>query len=54
MCIRDSSKTDSEQLNYNTGTGLYEKLNADGSPMTDADNGQQVGFTNVLSLIHIS
>ena len=31
------SKTDSEQLNYNTGTGLYEKLNADGSPMTDAD-----------------
>ncbi len=34
------SKTDSEQLNYNTGTGLYEKLNADGSPMTDADNGQ--------------
>ena len=30
------SKSDSEQLNYNTGTGLYEKLNADGSPMTDA------------------
>ena len=22
------SKSDSEQLNYNTGTGLYEKLNA--------------------------
>lgn len=44
------SKTDSEQLNYNTGTGLYEKLNADGSPMTDADNGQQVGFTNVFVL----
>ena len=44
------SKSDSEQLNYNTGTGLYEKLNADGSPMTDADNGQQVGFTNVFVL----
>ena len=27
------SKSDSEQLNYNTGTGLYEKLNADGSPV---------------------
>ena len=42
------SPSDSEQLNYNTGTGLYEKLNSDGSPMTDADNGQQVGFTNVF------
>lgn len=28
------SKSDSEQLNYNTGTGLYEKLNADGSEQT--------------------
>lgn len=44
------SKSDSEQLNYNTGTGLYEKLNADGSPMTDADNGQQTAFTNVFVL----
>ena len=44
------SKSDSEQLNYNTGTGLYEKLNADGSPMTDADNGQQAAFTNVFVL----
>ena len=44
------SKTDSEQLNYNTGTGLYEKLNADGSPMTDADSGQQAAFTNVFVL----
>ena len=44
------SSSDSEQLNYNTGTGLYEKLNADGSPMTDADNGQQVAFTNVFVL----
>ena len=25
------SPSDSEQLNYNTGTGLYEKLNSDGS-----------------------
>ena len=44
------SKSDSEQLNFNTGTGLYEKLNADGSPMTDADNGQQAAFTNVFVL----
>ncbi len=44
------SKSDSEQLNYNTGTGLYEKLNADGSPMIDADNGQQAAFTNVFVL----
>ena len=44
------SKSDSEQLNYNTGTGLYEKLNADGSPMADADNGQQAAFTNVFVL----
>ena len=44
------SKSDSEQLNYNTGTGLYEKMNADGSPMTDADNGQQAAFTNVFVL----
>ena len=44
------SKSDSEQLNYNEGTGLYEKLNADGSPMTDAESGQQVAFTNVFVL----
>ena len=44
------SKSDAEQLTYNTGTGLYEKLNADGSPMTDADNGQQAAFTNVFVL----
>lgn len=44
------SATDSEQLNYNTGTGLYEKLNADSSPMTDADNGQRAAFTNVFVL----
>ena len=44
------SPSDSEQLNYNTGTGLYEKLNADGSPMSDADNGQQAAFTNVFVL----
>ncbi len=44
------SPSDSEQLNYNTGTGLYEKLNSDGSPMTDADNGQQAAFTNVFVL----
>ena len=44
------SKSDSERLSYNTGTGLYEKLNADGSAMTDADNGQQAAFTNVFVL----
>ena len=44
------SPDDSEQLNYAADTGLYVKTNADGSPTVDADNGQQVGFTNVLVL----
>ena len=44
------SPDDSEQLTYQAETGLYLKTNADGSPTTDADNGQQVGFTNVFVL----
>lgn len=44
------SPSDSEQLNYAADTGLYVKTNADGSPTVDADNGQQVAFTNVLVL----
>ena len=44
------SADDSEQLVYAADTGLYTKTNADGSPTTDADNGQTVGFTNVLVL----
>ena len=44
------SPDDSEQLNYAADTGLYVKTNADGSPTVDADNGQQVAFTNVLVL----
>lgn len=44
------SPDDSEQLNYAADTGLYVKTNADGSPTTDADNGQQIGFTNVFVL----
>lgn len=44
------SPDDSEQLTYAADTGLYTKTNADGSPTTDADNGQTVAFTNVLVL----
>ena len=44
------SADDSEQLNYQPDTGLYVKTNADGSPTLDADNGQQVAFTNVFVL----
>lgn len=44
------SPDDSEQLTYQAESGLYLKTNADGSPTTDADNGQQVGFTNVFVL----
>lgn len=44
------SPDDSEQLIYTPETGLYVKTNADGSPTTDADNGQQVAFTNVFVL----
>ena len=44
------SADDSEQLNFVPDTGLYVKTNADGSPTTDADNGQQVAFTNVFVL----
>lgn len=44
------SPSDSEQLTYAADSGLYFKTNADGSPATDADNGQQVAFTNVLVL----
>ena len=44
------SPDDSEQLNYAADTGLYVKTNADGSPTVDADNGQQVAFSNVLVL----
>lgn len=44
------SPSDSEQLTYAADTGLYVKTNADGSPTTDADNGQQVAFTNVFVL----
>lgn len=44
------SPSDSEQLTYAVDTGLYVKTNADGSPTTDADNGQQVAFTNVFVL----
>ena len=41
---------DSEQLNFDAASGLYYKTNADGSPATDADNGQQAAFTNVFVL----
>lgn len=44
------SADDSEQLLYTPETGLYVKTNADGSPTMDADNGQQVAFTNVFVL----
>lgn len=44
------SPSDSEQLTYAADTGLYVKTNADASPTTDADNGQQVAFTNVFVL----
>lgn len=44
------SPSDGEQLNYQPDTGLYVKTNADGSPTLDADNGQQVAFTNVFVL----
>lgn len=44
------SADDSEQLLYTPETGLYVKTNADGSPTLDADNGQQVAFTNVFVL----
>ena len=44
------SPSDSEQLTYAADTGLYVKTNADGSATTDADNGQQVAFTNVFVL----
>lgn len=44
------SPDDSEQLNYDAGTGLYVKTRADGAPATDADNGQQAAFTNVFVL----
>ena len=44
------SPSDSEQLTYAADTGLYIKTNADGSATTDADNGQQVAFTNVFVL----
>ncbi len=42
------SPDDTDQLNYNTGTGLYELFDGSGSPVQDADNGQQPGFTNVF------
>lgn len=44
------SADDAEQLSYDTGTGLYVKAGADGTPTQDADNGQQIGFTNVFVL----
>lgn len=44
------SPDDSEQLNFDAASGLYYKTNADGSPATDADNGQQAAFTNVFVL----
>lgn len=44
------SPDDSEQLVYAADTGLYAKTNADGSPTIDADNGQQIAFTNVFVL----
>ena len=42
------SPDDIDCLNYDTGTGLYALSNGDGSPVQDADNGQQAGFTNVF------
>lgn len=44
------SALDTEQLLYSADTGLYLKYNADGSPLTDADNGEQAAFTNVFVL----
>lgn len=42
------SPDDIDCLNYDTGTGLYALSNGDGSPVQDADNGQQPGFSNVF------
>lgn len=44
------SDTDTEELVYAPDTGLYCKNNADGTPATDADNGEQAVFTNVFVL----
>lgn len=44
------SPSDAETLVYTPETAQYLKQNADGSPTLDADNGQQVGFTNVFVL----
>lgn len=44
------SGTDSEQIVYAADAGLYLKNNADGTPQTDADSGNQAAFTNVLVL----
>ena len=44
------SPDDIDCLNYDTGTGLYALSNGDGSPVQDADNGQQAAFTNVFVL----
>ncbi len=44
------SDEDTEALLYSADTGLYQKNNADGSPMMDADAGAQAAFTNVFVL----
>lgn len=44
------SDKDTEGLVYSPDTGLYLKNNPDGSPMVDADSGDQAAFTNVFVL----
>lgn len=44
------SDEDTEELVFDASTGVYLKNNADGSPMMDADSGQQAAFTNVFVL----
>ena len=39
-----------EQLVYDAETALYTKLNTDGTPLTDAENGEAARFTNVFVL----
>ncbi|MGN0976171.1 MAG: DUF3048 domain-containing protein [Gemmiger sp.] len=44
------SDRDTEELVYDPESGLYQKKNADGSPMMDVSVGRQAAFTNVFVL----
>ncbi|MDD4850558.1 MAG: DUF3048 C-terminal domain-containing protein [Gemmiger sp.] len=44
------SSEDTEELVYAADAGLYLKNNADGTPMMDADTGDQAAFANVFVL----